>query len=226
MEAARKHKAQPGGSTRNQPCVAPPTGTITLKKLRWKHLPNPSTYLGPTPKMGGEGTKLANYATKHWSATITHWRARPCGHLAFHADLSRGPLDWTHLLEINFVKITFSFNVDFSIIVSCTLKIRPLLICSWNNATKLQTSSFLGVLVACSNIIELLFFHLCCTSVGVSFQYLETKLFIDYFRVLWGGSCCFLHLSRKNEVSYKERDQFYFKERTENITSAFLTTFG
>ena len=61
VEAARKHKAQPGGSARNQPCTAPPTGTITLKKLRWKHLPNPSTYLGPTPKMGGEGTKLANY---------------------------------------------------------------------------------------------------------------------------------------------------------------------
>ena len=52
---------------------------------------------------------------------------------------------WMHWLEINFVKITFSLHVDFSVIVSCTLKIYPLLIGSWNNANKLQTSSFLGV---------------------------------------------------------------------------------
>ena len=40
-----KYDAQQGGFhgdpvSGNQPCLQPPTGTVTLKQLQWKYLPN------------------------------------------------------------------------------------------------------------------------------------------------------------------------------------------
>ena len=61
-------------------------------------------------------------------------------------------------------------------------------------------------------------FHLCCTSVRVSFQYLETKLFIDYFRVGRGGGALVVSFVYPGKME----DQFYVQERTENVTSAFF----
>mgnify|MGYP006973438254 CR=1 FL=1 len=135
---------------REVPWETSPVGRHLLAPSHWRNFGG-NTYLYPV---------LALAWLPRWVGRALNWQitqpstdplrshiegARPSGHPAFHADLSRQPLDWTHWLEINFVKITFSFHVDFSIIVSCTLKIYPLLIGSWNNANKLQTSSFLGV---------------------------------------------------------------------------------
>jgi len=59
-----KYEAQQGGFhgnpvSRNQPCLRPPTGTLTLKKLQWKYLPNISniwTYISEADfQQGREG---------------------------------------------------------------------------------------------------------------------------------------------------------------------------
>ena len=56
----RKYEAQQGGFhgdpvSGNQPCLRPPTGTVTLKKLQWKYLPNMGLISETDFQQGREG---------------------------------------------------------------------------------------------------------------------------------------------------------------------------
>lgn len=74
---------------------------------------------------------------------------------------------------------------------------RFILCSSVAETTRTNYKPLLFLVSACSDIFELLVFHLRNASVGVSFQYLETKLFIDYFRV-WGRDLLFPSFIQEN----------------------------
>ena len=96
-----KYEAQQGGFhgkpvSGNQPCLRPPTSTVTLKKLQWKYLPN-TIYLPETDFQHGREGQGRKLLAKHCSNTAmivklfqmantadssAHGEVNPCGHPA------------------------------------------------------------------------------------------------------------------------------------------------
>ena len=105
----------------NQPCKRPPTGTVTLKELQWRNLPDPIPTMNHFLNRDGKGwaQNCQNRRPKQWSTSLNwgsdpqrsaqettailatraqmqaHGEASPCGHPTDMGDR------WDYWLELN-----------------------------------------------------------------------------------------------------------------------------